>query len=283
MSQAQQQFDDLVAKMGLDQHMPSADKLAALRSLTCEELNKLHGPGASPPATDPKFCDAVKPDTSPEVNVTLPPWIRGIVVGNTSEEAALFLTKDFTGLEVASMVKSAFGDTNLCKDILRAYNIGEDETPNSGTQALIKLITHATFANTANAIAEHREIPVSFYSFEQRDPFETSRWKGRSYHSLGNSMLFRLPTVAGPGADPGTSATADKFSDALISLTNGHQPWDPYSRGHKKMIFDGERSRVVQTDGKPEWSGLNLNPEQSELFKMGGVELIQQSIVRANS
>ena len=282
---SQKQFDAMTAKLGLPPASPAGDKLAALRGLTCDEMDKLHGPGVTPLTYDPEFCTMLQPNERLEASTPFPSWVKGVVVGHTSEEAALFLPERVAGTEVVSMVKDTFGaDTDLSHQILQTYNIKDDDTANSGTDTLIKLATHSTFGKIAHAIAsEHTEVPVSYYSFEQRDPFSTSPWKGRAYHSLGNSMLFRLLTVAGPGADPGTKATADRFSEALIELTNGSQPWDPYLKRNRKMVFDGERSGVVQTDGKEVWSDLTATPEQSQRFGDGGLGMISDSMVKANS
>ncbi|KAJ9643793.1 hypothetical protein H2204_001938 [Knufia peltigerae] len=287
-SHSQERFDALIAKIGLPTGAPAGDKLAALRSLTCDELNKIHGPGVSPPTYDPEFYPDHEEGFSLETKAPLPAWLRGMVVGNTTEEAALFVPRSISGAQAVSMVKKAFGgDADLCREVLALYDIkADDDTPGSGTDGVVRLATHATFGQMAQTIASghHSEVPLSLYSFEQRDPFPGSPWKGRAFHSLGNAMLFRLPTVAGPDADPGTRLTSDKFSEALISLTNGEQPWEVYDgEGRKKMVFDGERSGLVQAGGKAPWADLASTPERSASFGTCGLSLISGSIVEANS
>ncbi|KIV82832.1 hypothetical protein PV11_04905 [Exophiala sideris] len=285
LSVAQDRFDALIAKMGIAPTAPAGDKLAALRSLTCEELNRLNGPGVSFPIYDSDFSPELEAGSFLESNTPFPSWLKGVVIGSTSEEAALFLLKGLTGLEAVSLVKAVYGDTDFTRELLKKYEFVEDNVPGSGTDSLIRLTTDGAFANVANAIAsDHSEIPVSLYSFEQKDPFEQSLWRGRAFHSLGNSMLFRLPTVAGPNVDLGTRITSDKFSDAVISLTNSQQPWESYGQGqdHTMMVFDGERSGIVKAE-KARWTDLTQTQERWELFKTNGLSLISQNIVAANS
>lgn len=283
-SVAQDRFDGLVSKMGIAPTAPAGDKLAALRSLTCEELNRLNGPGVSPPTHDPEFSPELEEGLFLENNTPFPSWLKGIVIGSTSEEAALFFLKGVTGSEGVSAVKSVYGDTEFAQELLQNYQIEESHAPDSGTDGLIGLVTDAALGSAAHAISsEHPEVPVSLYSFEQKDPFPNSPWAGRAFHSLGNSMLFRLPTVAGPNADRGTRVTSDRFSEALISLTHGQQPWESYHQGHKMMVFDGERSGIVQTDGKPRWASVTQTQERLELFKSNSLHLISRNIVQANA
>ena len=146
------------------------------------------------------------------------------------------------------------------------------------------MITDSAFTSIAHAIAfEHNEIPISLYRFNQEDPFQASLLKGRAFHSPGNSMLFRQPTVVGPNADEGTRATSDKFCEAAIMLTHGQQPWESYNNSKKVMVFDGSKSGMLEIDGKDRWADLTKTRERLHLFKSSGTILIQEEIKAANT
>jgi hypothetical protein len=283
---AQQNFDDMVVKLGVSASAPAGDKIAALRSMTPEELNALHGGGVSSIIWDPHFWPDRDEASWLEDQTPFPSWLKGAVIGSTKEETALFLLNSITGTEAVSLIKAATAEKNadFVNHLLTTYDIRSDPTPGSGNDALIRLLTHSIFTVVAQGVAsQHAELPVSLYSFDQVDPFETSRWKGRAYHSLGNAMLFRQPTVAGVTADAGTRATANRFCEAAIALTHGDQPWEPYRAGQKVMVFNGEKSGLVHTGGKAPWSEITKTKEQWDMFKAVGVPVIRGAIHRANS
>ena len=280
---SQERFDILLSKLGISSSAPAGDKLAALRSFPPEELSRMNGPGVSPPVYDPAFYPGQDINSYLENSRPFPSWCKGIVIGSMKEEAALFAPKDVSGRHAISMVKTAYEDPEFVNELLQAYSFKDDDTPGSGADALIALITHGTFTSISHAIAsEHTEVPVSLYSFNQVDPFEQSTWKGRAFHSLGNGMLFRQPTLAGPSADEGTQITSNKFCEAAILLTNGQQPWETYANTQKMMVFDGARSGVVQTDGKALWTDITRTEERVHWFKSRGTSLITGTIVSTN-
>jgi hypothetical protein len=123
---------------------------------------------------------------------------------------------------------------------------------------------------------------VALYAFDQVDPFPCSRWAGRAYHSLCNSMLFRQPTVAGPAADKGTQATSTRLCEAAIRLTHGELPWEAYAEGHRMMVLDGERSGLADADERALWRGLTGTQERWDAFRSGGMVLIREAIRKAN-
>jgi hypothetical protein len=287
LSFAQDRFDNLVSKIGLAASAPAGDKLSALRSLTPNTLNQLHGDGVSPPVWDPDFWSDYEQGTSlSDTSRPLPSWLKSAVIGCTSEEAALFLPSHISGTDAVAMVKHAFAvDPDLTQDILNAYTIKEAMSSSDATNALIRLVTHGVFTNVAHTFAtSYHETPISYYSFNQVDPFPQSNWHNRAFHSLGNSMLFHLPTVAGPNADAGTRATSDRFCEAAIRLTNGEQPWESYSTGRKQMVLDGEKSDLVQVDDSAAvWEKFCTSKERLDAFCQGAIALVRDAILMANA
>ncbi len=95
-------------------------------------------------------------------------------------------------------------------------------------------------------------------------------------------MLFRLPTVAGPGADPGTRTTTNRFCEAAVTLAYGERPWEPYLRRNQMMVFDSAKSGLVQTEGTTQCGDLTRTQGRRGLFKTGVTSVVQQAIQKAN-
>jgi hypothetical protein len=69
-------------------------------------------------------------------------------------------------------------------------------------------------------------------------------------------------------------ATSDKLCKAAIKLAYREQPWEAYATGQKMMVFDGDKTGILQTDGKESYAGLPMTKERLELFKRGGMTMV---------
>ncbi|OQU96575.1 hypothetical protein CLAIMM_02639 [Cladophialophora immunda] len=288
-SVAQANFDQLVSKTGLAVDAPASVKLDAIRSLTATEMaNELKGEYASP-IWDPEWfpdqsAQSILADAAP-----LPPWIKGVVIGYAKEETALFCShlNNLSCAERLEILKKSFGPGELLDGIMAAYGITDgdssDATMEKTLDAILQTSSYGVFGFVASQLSNHTEIPVSLYTFEQTDTFEESGFlKGRSYHSLGNPMLFRLPTVNGPEDRTDMKRTSNALCEAAITLTYGEQPWEPFAQNQNLMVFDGEKTGLVPfVDKKLPWMDLVLPNLQK--FMEGCADLVLRGLTASQA
>lgn len=203
------------------------------------------------------YQDGRKPTAGP---APFAPWVKGVVVGSTQEEAAVFgltgwRTWKFSQFE--DRVKSAFSDVELAAAIMKAYNITSASSEEEHLQGFLDIITDSIFSGLPFVVAESSikdtSPPVSIYKFVQPDSFSQSLLRGYAYHTLDNIFFFRLPSVAGPNAEPNARETANRFSGAVIDLTYGSQPWEIYHKKKNIMVFNGMESGLSEYPGVDRW------------------------------
>lgn len=96
---------------------PARDKLAVLRSVSADDLNQVSGPGVSPPTYDPDFYPGHDTDTYMEDSKPFPSWLKGLVIGSTKAEAAMWVRSNITEKEAASTIRSAFEDFEFVEEL----------------------------------------------------------------------------------------------------------------------------------------------------------------------
>lgn len=277
LSAAQEAFDRLVAKTGLSPEAPGRDKVDALRSLTPDQLKEALSGQIAPPIWDNEwFVDRDAPSALEDIQ-SFPSWLKGIVIGSTKEECTLFCspTWTLTSLECVELVKSAFGGGDYADEVLSAYGITPQADGASAREAVVAICTDGSFGTVAPRLASAQTaVPVSLYSFQQRDTFAASTLKGRSYHSLGNAMFFHLPPVAASAPDADMRRTSDALCEAAITLAHGPQPWEPYLQRKRVMVFDGEATGTSIQAKEPRWASLADTREKLARFKNGSREIL---------
>lgn len=280
-STSQATFDRLVASTGVPGSASTEEKLAALRQLSGAQMESLLGESFVTPAWDAEWFTSLK---SPDEQITsfdsFPLWVRRVVVGATKDESFLFCSQvlSWTASQCRQIVTSVFptDSENLVGDILDAYGIGNPEDDATAVRGLLQLTSDATFGPVGHMIAEQvSATPVSVYQFRQADSFPESVFRGFSYHSLDNVFICRLPAVAGSSAPPEMVATADALSLACCELAYRREPWQPYQRSGRVMVFDGERSGVVDCNRDQQlWRRFVTTKERMDLFVAAGWKLI---------
>jgi carboxylesterase type B len=285
-------FNDLVSLAGLDLESPSQDKLDAVRSLTPAQMCQALAGNTLSPAWDGDWFEGRNPDSDLDDAEPFPSWIQGIVVGCTLEETALFVPylDQLTGAECVELVKRAFASPEagamFAQEVLDTYSITGDEIKGSAAAKVVRLSTDGAFTSAAHAIASrHPEVPVSLYSFEQPDTLagKESNLHDRSYHSLGNSMFFRLPTVTDNVNQPGMRTTSNALCDAAITLAYGEQPWEVYSTNARHMVFNGDQTGLVQGAPEQRWAKLMNTKARARAFRMGCLEMVRAGMKATQS
>lgn len=262
--EAQFTFDSLVASTGLSPSAPAEEKLAALRALPTADILKLLGSKFSTPLWDPKwfvYQDGSVPTAGP---APLAPWVKGLVTGSTKDEAAVFLfhlgLSSWVFNQFEDHVRSVVPDEKDATALMKVYNISSAASPKVNLRGYIDMVTDCNFSGLPYIVAEQAgnasSPPISIYRFEQADGFAQSPLKGYAYHALDNAFFCRLPSVAGPRAQPDTRETADRLSRAVLDFAHGSQPWETYDVNRRIMVFNGDASGLVSNEQGDRWQQL---------------------------
>jgi hypothetical protein len=237
------------------------DKLAAWRALTAAEIVERMDGGFATPAWDPKWFVYHQDGTTATTAGPAPlaPWVKGVVVGSTKHEAAIFGISmgwpAWDSSQAPKRVRTAIRDDELAAELMAAYGISATAPPQTNADGLMAMQTDCGFSGLPFVVAETESgPPVSVYRFDQVDHLDGSPFRGHAYHSLDNAYFCRYPSVAGPDADVDGRATADRLSSAVLAFAHGRQPWEPYRSDHDTiMVFDGRSSGLAQSDQPSRW------------------------------
>lgn len=267
---AQQLFDDVVKKAGLDAKASDSEKLTRLRKLSSEELVSLTPQGLLIPAWDGEwFSHQAWKDPIERVG-PFPSWIEGILSGWVKDEYALFGIpngwKDFTSVDIEKIIRHIIPDSDIANEVTKFYGIDEAISQSAALDALIKFASDAFFAVVPSYIAASASSSVSIYRFDQIDMVRESPFCGYSYHALDNVFTCRLPAIAGEYAPAEWRTTANVLSQSLNDFIYGLHPWETYNSSRRIQIVDGSKSRLA------EWVGPNLTldmdstPEKAKMI-----------------
>jgi carboxylesterase type B len=265
--ESQEIFDKLVARAGISHEASAQEKLAALRSLTDEQMTAwLDGAVLIRPSWDPKWFSRLDGPSRLDQVKTLPDWVEGIVIGSTKDETANIrpFWQPFPSETILNAVKSVVPNQDMSDEVATAYGL-TSSSHEEVLSGLLDLTTESFFGLFPQALGELR-APISVYRFEQPDTFERSIYRYKAYHCLDLPFLFRMPAVASPDADAAMRSTADFLTDAIATFVNGEQPWDPFHTSHKMMVFRGRDSGLRQWPDNERWRKFFTTPDQSSVL-----------------
>ena len=272
-------FDDIVVRTGVPVTASADEKLAALRSLTSDEMeDALKGTMARPLRDDAWFTGG---DTTVPLEEMgpFPPWIKRVVVGYTKDEGALFgeSWQAWSVEQARAALKQTIPDIHLAEDVLKAYNISLDAGHKAALEGLSSFFTDSVFARATCKLGDcvkEGSPAVMAYVFSQKDTLEGSPYGPYAYHTLDCPFLGRLPAVAGPNAPKEMRATADALSKAVVDTVRGNPLWESFNKEEKVMVFEGEESGLREMESKQRWGPLTDTREKEVAFTQGGVMLL---------
>jgi carboxylesterase type B len=244
--ECQKTFDRLASSSGLEQSASDSMKLAALRNLPHERLNRLLGNKMLiRPVWDSKWFTLQDRSVPISCLARFPDRIQGLTIGWMNDEFAMFhkIWKLWSSEQLREAVTSSVLDSEMAEQILKTYGISI-ECQSEAVGGLVDFITDSFYAALPISLAK-LEVPTSVYRFDQRDNFEGSTYQGYAYHCLDTPLLSRFPAVAGPQAPNSMRATADLLSRSLTEFTHGNQPWASYKDEEKVMLINGDQSGLV--------------------------------------
>ncbi|KAH1491204.1 hypothetical protein LV164_000835 [Aspergillus fumigatus] len=253
--EAQLKFNKLLQWAGVPQGATADEKIAALRSVSAEQLIAWNDLLMSP-IWDPKWFVGHSSPTSPlDSAEPFPNWVQGIVVGTMRDELSIFGLERFWQTE--AMVKSSLNhslslpsDPDFSTEVLNEYGILEAGSDTEAVRGFIRVATDACFSRLPYNLARACDSPDSpylcVYRFDQVDEERNSPLRGKAFHVLDNTYLCRYPAVAGPAAPRSCQATADAFSRMILCHTYGEAPWEPYNLRRLQNVFDGTDTRLEE-------------------------------------
>lgn len=277
--QHQATFDRLVTSTGLSISAPAGDKIAALRSLSTEQIHSLLNGGIASPAWDEKFFTNQKVQTAIHFSDGFPSWLKLAVVGHTRDELALFSNawQKATRETLLQDLQDLFSDKAYMKEVLETYGVTTTSTQQELVEAYIRLVSDCSFSKaTYDLCRPSNKSPLCLYSFDQEDL--GGDFKGLSYHSLDNPFLFLLPAVAGAKAPSAWKRTAEAFAKMLVDVAYGEEPWERYDVAGRAMSFDGDRTGLTEATNFRRWKHLISTTEREQMF-MGAVQLLHGAMM----
>ncbi|KAH3038043.1 hypothetical protein KXV27_007109 [Aspergillus fumigatus] len=253
--EAQLKFNKLLQWAGVPQGATADEKIAALRSVSAEQLIAWNDLLMSP-IWDPKWFVGHGSPTSPlDSAEPFPNWVQGIVVGTMRDELSIFGLERFW--QTKAMVKSSLNhslslpsDPDFSTEVLNEYGILEAGSDTEAVRGFIRVATDACFSRLPYNLARACDSPDSpylyVYRFDQVDEERNSPLRGKAFHVLDNTYLCRYLAVAGPAAPRSCQATADAFSRMILCHTYGEAPWEPYNIRRLQNVFDGTDTRLEE-------------------------------------
>jgi carboxylesterase type B len=231
---AQDDFDKLVEAANISATASGPEKLAALRSLTAQQLVdafQRSSPGPTPPLEDPDFFPSYNPSAKDALGYygALPSWCPRIIIGNTQHEMALMLAgvKDLSG--------------SLVKDIVMSINphIPVPASLGGSEGDLVAWSTREIFNKPIMGVASAATISspttkLYLYRIQCPDPFP-GHLQGYAWHSYGIPFTFNQPACR---VYPQLATMQDHMTTAFLDFFHGLEPWQPWSASESLMCWN---------------------------------------------
>lgn len=267
--EVQNNFDTLVASIGVPTSASDDEKLAALRKLTYEQMAELlNGCILLRPVWDSRWFAYQGEPTRLEQITHFPNWIEEVAIGWAKDETSLMqpLWKSGSTEQIQEIVKQSVpDDPQLAQEILEAYGMNNN-SPEAVLEGLMEMTAESFYGMFPPTVGEVRSPPISLFRLEQIDPFEQSIYKGYAYHCLDTVLLCRFPAVAGPQAPAELQKSADAMTKAFACFVCGERPLDPFHETGKVFIFNGSKTGFVGWPKNERWRRFMSTDERAKRF-----------------
>lgn len=271
--EAQAVFTQLVESCGVTVSASAGEKLAALRSLTEDQMAELCvGKMLVPPTWDRTWFLNQESQVRLEHITNYPSWISGLMIGSTKHESA-FLYKRWEPHAVEKLCQvldASVKDVPKPWRVAEAYGIAPSKPRGEVLQGIIDFTTDAFFG-LVPYYARQVEVPVNIFRFDQPDSLAGQEW---AYHCLDTPHLFRLPAVAGPQAPESMLATSNIMAKSLLDFLHQRQPWTTFQESGEVMVFDGSKSGPVKVTGQERWVSCAETQEEEDSFVKAGLAFL---------
>ncbi|CAD6587686.1 MAG: hypothetical protein CYPHOPRED_004022 [Cyphobasidiales sp. Tagirdzhanova-0007] len=284
---SQKRFDGIVAALGIPDDAPAFRKVAALQSLSAENLVSYWDGKISAPILDPLWL-AASPSKhvkvgSQEYFSDFPPWIDDVIFGYNKDEVALWGASTWSGCtweDVKGIIDTSGYTSSTQQAIYESKMYTEATSP---VEALVNILTEGIWAIpslSAAKVAAAGGKRLYFYIIEMPDPFPTPL-QGYAYHSFGLPLLFYQP---GPRKDEELARTMEKMSEKYIQYLYDEEPWENFGLSERYMSWNGSKTGL---QGSSRRTGRDIkfdNEEDRTNFSAGCYRVLGfPSIAREDS
>lgn len=287
--ESQRRFDDIVEKLGIAKNAPGAVKVAALRSLSAQELVGFWDGSPFPPVLDPEWMAKPNPDVefgSVEYFTDAPEWIQSVMIGCTRDEAILFSGSawDNWTWEQAQAGLEEVLPPHIVKTVVNSQAWRDAKRP---VEAFNAVVSEASFCGGivqgGEMLAERNKgrTRVYFYIMECADE-HPGPLQGWAAHAADVSTVFYQPAQQDY---PDQAAVADQHTGHLLDFMHGKElkGWEEVGENRMYMAFTGKNSCLKNLhQDRNDREVVFDAPKDQKTFYGSGFAIIGASLKTAN-
>ncbi|KAJ4204144.1 hypothetical protein NW759_014981 [Fusarium solani] len=226
---AQAAFDNLVVSAGSSLEASSAEKLAAVRSLSAQQVVHLFDGSFSFPFEDPNWFTGYDRSDFSEYWADFPSWCSRVILGNTRDETALMLAPVADLTAEQAIIFTQLVTRQVATPVTMA-------TKSSTKRELIAWSSDQAFINPLMSLvsAGITQSPASLfyvYRISCPDPFP-GPLQGYAWHSYGIPFTFNQPACR---TYPELAKMQDMMTLAFLRFLHGDEPWEAFNNSKKVM------------------------------------------------
>lgn len=238
----QQRYDALCRHFGIDPASSTTlDQLRGIPEVELHNATTVIEPTdflVFNPCDDQDFHSRT-PDLS--YGSSLPPWLEGLMVGDTLDEGELWrhvvMKQDLDFLKARMQKYMSSSETDR---VLEIYSLGPNAPLEDVTEAFVSMIGDMMFKMQNFVTLQRSDKPKTFaYHIDQRSTLDNFL-KEQAYHAIDLFYVFLNGSVDMTG---GQLLLAEKMASDWIAFANGKEPWPNYLSACQWMIYGPEKAQ----------------------------------------
>ena len=288
--ESQRRFDGLVETLGISAEALGAVKVAALRSLSAQELVGFWDGSPFPPVLDPGWLAPAREGVefgSVEYYTDAPEWLDAVMLGCTQDEAILFSggAWDNWTWEQAQAGLSGVLPPHIVDTVVKSQAWTGHKRP---VEAFNAVVSEASFCGGivqgGEMLAERNQGKTKVYFYIMQCPQQQSgELQGWMAHATDVSVVFYQPAQQEFAEQ---AAVADQNSQYLLSFVYGKEmgEWKKLDGQGYYMAFAGKdcAMRHLHRDRKDR-EVVFENAEDQKVFYGSGFAIIGASLRALNN
>lgn len=260
-------WQDLCTRHGTTD-LNAADRLAALRALSADELIRTYSSRAMGPFGDGKLLPSTYDYTDPERESRC----KAVILGDTRVEGIIFdfISQSVPQSELHNIFRKVMPDgqdyDGFCSNFgfaTASYSLEQGNMPDDAYRDAVRLLMSVgTFQFPTLRVAETfaskqaGQRTAFLYHFEENSPYPGPTF-GLSYH--GQCALFlHMNELAQPDFPAAAATTCRDMAAAWAAFAHGEEPWPAFDPQHDKHAFmrwgpDGAHAMMTmkEDDARP--------------------------------
>ncbi|CAI6068794.1 unnamed protein product [Clonostachys chloroleuca] len=246
------QYRLLLKRFSIDPEAP--DALQKLREIPEEEVTACTLPlqGAAVcsynPCNDGVILGSMGSERPTFDNFKTPPaWLKGFMVGDVADEAIIFRTNLPYTYDMIWAGLCKFLGEETSRKILDLYQVSPGSVDPDLRDKFEMMASDALFIVENFVMAHRSKVRQTFgYHFDQRSTLDNAL-NGTAYHAIDLLYLFR--NLRHEMTDE-QKALSDEFAGHFIDFAYGKDPWEPFSKAQKWMVYGPDGKANLKTEGE---------------------------------